>query len=53
MALAGLPLKQLQHIFVTHHHSDHDIDVGPLLQLAWLSGLTAPVDCWAHHKCAE
>jgi ribonuclease BN (tRNA processing enzyme) len=46
MALAGLPLKQLQHIFITHHHSDHDIDLGPLLQLAWLSGLTAPVDCW-------
>ena len=37
--LAGLPLDHLRHVFITHHHSDHDIDLGPLLQLAWLSGL--------------
>jgi ribonuclease BN (tRNA processing enzyme) len=46
MVLAGLPLDQLRNIYITHHHSDHDIDLGPLLQLAWLSGLTHPVDCW-------
>ena len=46
MVLAGLSLDKLRNIFITHHHSDHDIDLGPLLQLAWLSGLTKPVDCW-------
>ena len=46
MVLAGLDLKRLRHIFITHHHSDHDIDLGPLLQLAWLTGLTTAVDCW-------
>ncbi len=46
LVLAGLQLSQLRNIFITHHHSDHDIDLGPLLQLAWLSGLTKPVDCW-------
>ena len=46
MVLAGLPLDRLRNVFITHHHSDHDIDLGPLLQLAWLSGLTTPVDCW-------
>lgn len=46
MVLAGLALNQLRDVFITHHHSDHDIDLGPLLQLAWLSGLTKPVDCW-------
>lgn len=46
MVLAGLALTQLRDVFITHHHSDHDIDLGPLLQLAWLSGLTKPVDCW-------
>jgi ribonuclease BN (tRNA processing enzyme) len=46
LVLAGLPLPQLRDVFITHHHSDHDIDLGPLLQLAWLSGLTTPVDCW-------
>lgn len=46
MVFAGLPLPQLSNVFITHHHSDHDIELGPLLQLAWLSGLTTPVDCW-------
>jgi ribonuclease BN (tRNA processing enzyme) len=46
LVLAGLPLRQIADVFVTHHHSDHDIELGPLLQLAWLSGLTSPVDCW-------
>jgi len=46
MVRAGLPLDKLRHIFITHHHSDHDIDLGALLQLAWLSGLNTPVDCW-------
>jgi len=46
MVLAGLALPQLRQVFITHHHSDHDIDLGPLLQLAWLSGLTTRVDCW-------
>ena len=46
MVLAGLQLDRLRNVFITHHHSDHDIDLGPLLQLAWLSGLTSAVDCW-------
>ena len=46
MVLAGLPLKQLRHIFITHHHSDHDIDLGSLVDIAWTSGLVTPVDCW-------
>lgn len=46
LVLAGIPLRQLRHIFITHHHSDHNIDLGPLVQLAWMSGLTTPVDCW-------
>ena len=46
MVLAGLPLKQLRNIFITHHHSDHDIDLGALVDIAWTSGLITPVDCW-------
>ena len=46
MVLAGIPLRNLRHILVTHHHSDHNIDLGSLLQLAWISGLVTPVDCW-------
>ena len=46
MVLAGMALDHLTNVFITHHHSDHDIDLGPLLELAWLSGLTKAVDCW-------
>lgn len=46
MVLAGLPLRQLSHLLITHHHSDHDLELGPLLQLAWSSGLRTPVHCW-------
>jgi ribonuclease BN (tRNA processing enzyme) len=41
---AGVPLRRLRYIFITHHHSDHNLDLGPLLYNAWASGLSGPVD---------
>lgn len=46
LALAGINLGALRHVFITHHHSDHNADLGNLLLLAWSGNLTAPVDCW-------
>ncbi len=46
MALAGINLGALANVFVTHHHSDHNADLGNLLLLAWSGNLTTPVDCW-------
>ena len=46
MALAGIDLGALRNVFITHHHSDHDADLGNLLLLAWSGNLVAPVDCW-------
>ncbi len=43
---AGLSLTALRHVFVTHHHSDHNADYGNLLLLAWASGLRERVDTW-------
>jgi len=43
---AGLSLRQLRHVFITHHHSDHNADYGNLFWLAWASGLTTRVDTW-------
>jgi ribonuclease BN (tRNA processing enzyme) len=43
---AGLPLTALRHVFITHHHSDHNADYGNLLLLAWTSGLRERVDTW-------
>jgi ribonuclease BN (tRNA processing enzyme) len=43
---AGVPLAALRHIFITHHHSDHNADYGNLLLLAWTAGLSTRVDAW-------
>jgi len=43
LSLAGLPLRGLRHVFVTHHHSDHVADLVNLPLLAWASGLEAAV----------
>jgi ribonuclease BN (tRNA processing enzyme) len=46
LVLAGIPLPQLRHVFVTHQHSDHNADYGNLILLAWTSGLRTRVDAW-------
>jgi ribonuclease BN (tRNA processing enzyme) len=46
LAAAGVPLPGLRHVFLTHHHSDHNADYGTLLLLAWASGLRTRVDAW-------
>ncbi len=46
LVLAGLSLPALRHVFITHHHSDHNADYGNLLLLAWASGLRDRVDTW-------
>lgn len=44
LAKAGVKLNDLFQIFITHNHSDHVIDVGTLLVLAWGAGLNSPVE---------
>jgi ribonuclease BN (tRNA processing enzyme) len=46
LVLAGVPLPSVRHVFVTHHHSDHNADYGNLLLLAWTAGLRTQVDAW-------
>lgn len=40
---AGLDLRNLRHVFITHHHADHNADLSTLLTLAYTSGLDHPV----------
>jgi ribonuclease BN (tRNA processing enzyme) len=35
LVLADIPLDTLRHVFITHHHSDHNADYGNLIWLAW------------------
>jgi ribonuclease BN (tRNA processing enzyme) len=40
---AGMNLRDLDAIFITHLHSDHIIELGGLIHTAWTCGLTTPV----------
>ncbi|PKU22161.1 MBL fold metallo-hydrolase [Telmatospirillum siberiense] len=53
LILAGIPLPSLRHVFITHHHSDHNADYGNLLLLAWASGLKSRVDTWGPPPIAK
>src|SRR5262245_9354163 len=43
---AGVALNRLRYIFVTHHHSDHNLEFGPLIYNAWITGLPAQIDAY-------
>lgn len=43
LADAGVSLKALDLIFITHLHSDHVLELGPLIHTAWTAGLATPV----------
>lgn len=46
LVLAGVPLRSLRGIFITHMHSDHVADLGNLQWLAWADNLTTPIDSY-------
>jgi ribonuclease BN (tRNA processing enzyme) len=43
---AGIPLNKVRYIFITHHHSDHNLEVGPLFYNAWITGLPIRFDAY-------
>ena len=54
---AGVDLRSLHMVWITHLHSDHLLELGPLLHTAWTSGLDRAVtvfgpegtgDYWRH-----
>ena len=57
----GIHLTELDLIVITHLHSDHYLELGPLLHTAWVAGLKTPVPVigppgleayWAHFLAA-
>ena len=44
---AGVNLSHIKYIFITHHHSDHNLELGPLLYNAWINGLKEPIHVYA------
>jgi len=43
---AGIPLNTVRYIFITHHHSDHNLEYGPLFYNGWVSGAPSRVDSY-------
>ncbi len=43
---AGVSLRDLDAIFLTHLHSDHLLELGPLVHTAWVTGLQTPVQIY-------
>lgn len=39
----GVALTDIDEIFITHLHSDHYLELGPLLHTAWVAGRTRPL----------
>ena len=42
----GLRLQDLKTIIITHLHSDHYLELGPLIHTAWTCGLREPVNVY-------
>ena len=42
-------LRTLKTVIITHLHSDHYLELGPLLHTAWTAGLKTPVTVWGPH----
>jgi len=43
---AGVRPWDWPRVFITHHHSDHTIDLGHLLITRWITGQNAPFEIW-------
>ncbi len=43
---AGVPHNRLRYIFITHHHSDHNLEYGTLFYNAWITGLSGRIDAY-------
>lgn len=43
---AGVAHQRLRYVFITHHHSDHNLEYGTLFYNAWITGLTTRIDAY-------
>ena len=48
-----MQLRDLSAVFVTHLHSDHYLELGPLIHTAWTAGLATPVTVWGPEGLAR
>lgn len=53
LVTANIALNRLRYIFITHHHSDHNLEFGPLLYNTWITGLPAQIDAYGPPGLAQ
>ena len=46
LVFANVLLQNLRYIFITHHHSDHNLDYGNLIYDAWVYGFKGRIDSY-------
>jgi len=46
LLLAGVAVNRLRYLFITHHHSDHNLEYGPLFYNAWSAGQSFKIDAY-------
>lgn len=42
----GVALNRVRYVFITHHHSDHNLELGSLFYNAWITGLPVRFDAY-------
>ena len=43
---ANVAVNRLRYLFITHHHSDHNLEFGPLIYNAWITGIPTHIDAY-------
>jgi len=46
LLLAGVAVNRVRYLFITHHHSDHNLEYGPLFYNAWTAGQSIKIDAY-------
>jgi ribonuclease BN (tRNA processing enzyme) len=53
IAKAGIDVREIGTIFITHHHDDHTAGLGTLLSLAWDRQRTKPINVYGPPRTEE
>src|SRR4029453_4750886 len=53
LARAGIDVREIGTIFITHHHDDHTAGLGTLMSLAWDRQRTQPIHVYAPPRTEE
>ena len=53
LAKAGIDIREIGIIFITHHHDDHTAGLGTLMSYAWDQNRTKPINVYGPPKTVE